>query len=143
MKRNEKNTARVLLWLGWAFLFLVCAVLGCIPEQDEVGKILLIVFGSIFFVPPAILLVLAWKNKDTKDLKRLRMISMISLSASFILMVANFLSVLAPQWVGDVLYWTLAVVGTPMACLQNAYVSLLLWAVLLFAAMEGLKEAKK
>ncbi len=127
----------------WGTMFALCACLGLIPEPEGAMSVLMMVLGALFFLPPAALLVQGWKEKDTKTLNLLAWLSAASLALSFVLMVANFLCVLAPEWVGNLLYWTLAVVGTPIACLQNPYVSLLLWAILLFASLEGRKEAKK
>ncbi len=135
---------KTILKIFWAFAFLVCALLGLILQQPEGAvSVLLVVLGVAFFVPPFLLLYQSIKDKDLQSLKLLRRLSILSLSLSAGLMVANFLCVLAPDWVGNVLYWTLAVVGTPMPCLQSAYVSLFAWAILLFSSMEGLKEAKK
>ncbi len=135
----EKTIAKII----WVILFLVCGGMGLTPEPQGAVSILMIFLGILFFLPPGYLLVKGWMDKDQKTLKLLRNISLLSLGLSFGLMLANFLCVLAPQWMGDALYWTLAVVGVPMACLQNSYVSLFLWAVLLWASLEGLKEAKK
>ncbi len=135
----EKTIAKII----WAVLFLVCAGMGLVPEPHGAVSVLMILLGILFFLPPGYLLVKSWLDKDRKNLVFLLWMSILSLSLSFVLMIANFMSVLAPVWVGNTLYWTLAVVGTPMACLQNPYVSLFIWAILLFASLEGLKEAKK
>ncbi len=137
------NTRTLLYKILWAGMFIVCAVLGFVSQPDTASSIIMKILGLLFFLPPALLLAESWKTRCVSELKRLRLVAILSLSVSFVLMIANFLSVLGPEWLGDVLYWTLAVVGTPMACLQGPVVSLLAWAVLLFAAMEGLKEAKK
>ncbi len=135
----EKTIVKII----WAILFLVCGGMGLTPEPTGAVSVLMVVLGVLFFLPPVYLLVKGWMDKDRKTLGFLRLTSILSLSVSFVLMIANFLCVLAPEWVGNLLYWTLAVVGTPMACLQNPYVSLFLWAALLFASLEGLKESKK
>ncbi len=135
----EKTIVKIV----WGLLFLVCAGMGLIPEPQGAVSALMILLGILFFAPPGYLLVRGWMDRDTGLLKLLRNLSLLSLAVSFLLMVANFLCVLAPDWVGSLLYWTLAVAGTPMACLQNPYISLLLWAILLFSSLEGLKEAKK
>ncbi len=135
----EKTIVKII----WAILFLVCGGMGLTPEPTGAVSVLMVVLGVLFFLPPVYLLVKGWMDKDRKTLGFLRLTSILSLNVSFVLMIANFLCVLAPEWVGNLLYWTLAVVGTPMACLQNPYVSLFLWAALLFASLEGLKESKK
>ncbi len=135
----EKTIVKII----WAVIGAVCAGMSLVPQPEGAVSILMVILGILFFLPPAYLLVKGWMDKDTGTLKLLRLLSSLSLGLSFLLMLLNFLLVLAPEWVGSALYWTLAVVGVPMACLQNPYVSLFLWAVLLFAALEGLKEAKK
>ncbi len=127
----------------WAGLFIICAVLGFLPEPEGITEALMILLAIVFFVPPALLLWKAWQTRDSKTLRLLRLLSLLSLCGSLVLMVANLLSVLAPTWVGNVLYWALVILGTPMMCSRLAMGSLLAWAVVLFASMELLGKLKK
>ena len=110
----------------WAVLFVICACLGFVPNAVGFGKTLLTVCSLIFFLPGWLLLI--WGQR-----KQVRIISLCSLGASLVLLVANFFSVLASKAVGDALYILLVVVSSPMVCSQYWVLSLFLWACLLMA----------
>ncbi len=135
----DKNILKAL----WAGLFILCAALGFVPEPEGFTLVLMVGLAVLFFVPPYWLLWQAKQNKDAKELRFLRNVSILSLSVTFVLMVANLLSVLAPTWVGNVLYWALVICATPMMCSRVALLSLLAWAVLLFTGMEFLGKLRK
>ena len=63
----------------------------------------------------------------------MRIISICSLSATLVLLVANFFSVLASEAVGNVLYAVLVVLSSPMVCSQYWVLSMFAWACLLMA----------
>ncbi len=132
------------LWKAvWAGMFLLCAVLGFLPSEETALTVLFTFLAVLFFLPPCILLKKAWAEKNVKELSFIKTLSLISLVTTFVLMIANLLSVLAPTWVGDVLNGLLVILGAPMMCCRVPMVTLLLWAVLLFTALELLKPPKK
>ena len=127
----------------WAGMFILCALLGFVPSPQGANKWLLLVFGILFFVPPALLL---WQCKVTgyrKDLILIRNLSIISLAATLVLLIVNMLSMLASEKMGDAVYFLLTIVSVPMICCQFWYVSLFLWASLLWTAILALKDIKK
>ena len=128
----------------WAGLFILCAVLGFLPTPTGGNKVLMMLFAALFFVPPGVDLYFSWQRKDKAELRLLRNISLISLIGTTVLLVANVLSVLSSSLVlGDVLYYLLVIVSTPMICAQYWAYSLLLWAVLLWCCIMALWKLRK
>ena len=89
-------------YIAWAVLFAVSATLGFIPEPEGVLTGLMVTVSLLFFVPPAILLIDATRQKDKKELMRIIIISAVSLGATMLLLIANVLSVGASETVGNV-----------------------------------------
>ena len=127
----------------WAGMFLLCMLLGFVPEPTGANHWLLLGFGILFFLPPALLLFQGWKQRDRKLLKQLCRLSLISLSVTLVLIVANMLSLLASEAVGNFLYFLLVVCSTPMICCQYWFVSLAAWAILLWCSFIFLRDMKK
>lgn len=128
----------------WAGMFIVCGLLGFIPEPIGFSKVLMVALAVLFFVPAYADAYFAWKNKDRKELQLLRNISLISLSTTLVALVANMLSVLSrSEALGNGLYYVLVIVSTPMICGQYWVYSLLLWAVLLWCCIGALGRKKK
>ena len=127
----------------WAGMFLLCALLGFVPQPTGGNKWLLMIFGILFFLPPALLLYQCRKTRDYKQLGLICKIAILSLSITLALLVANILSMLAHRAVGDVLYFCLVVASAPMICCQYWFVSLFGWAILLWCAIIFLQEGKK
>jgi len=63
-----------------------------------------------------------------------RILAILSLSLSLIALVANFLSILGTEALGNALYVVLVLVSVPMVCGQYWVMSLFLWACLLMAS---------
>ena len=127
MKKN------VLLGL-WAGLFMLCAVLGFVPQPEGVLKWLLTALGLVFFAPPAVLLHRAKEARDRAAAVLVRNLAAVSLGLTLVLLVANVLSVLGGEMLGNVLNALLAVVSTPMYCGQVWVLTLFCWAFLMIAA---------
>lgn len=128
------------LWVG---MFILCALLGFVPQATGANKWLLLTFGVLFFLPPALLFYQGYKTKDQKLLRLIRKISIISLVSTVVLLVINMLSMLAPEAAGNVLHFLLAIFSTPMFCCQYWFVSLSGWAILLWCTIVFLREMKK
>ena len=119
------------LYGSWGFLFILCAGLGFIPESAGFGKAVLVLLALLFFLPPAWLLIRAVKAGEKKTVLLIRRISLASLVLTLALLVANLLSVNAPDGLGLFLHILLTVVSSPMLCGQYWFVSLFLWSCLL------------
>ncbi len=123
------------VYVLWGGLFVLCAGLGLIPEPKGALKTVMTVLSLMFFLPPAILL---RRHRDRETLKILRNFAMASLGLTLLGLVANFLSLMAPEAVGNVLYGMLVIVSTPMVCSGYWLLSLFCWAMLLMAALREL-----
>ena len=130
-----------ILYITWAGLYAVCAVLGLIPVSGGVGKALFLLTSLIFFIPPAILLYNARKSGDRKTLRRIGLISACSLGLTLLFLLANILSTGASNRAGEALHGILALVSAPMFCSQYWLISLFLWACLLMVTLR--KTPKK
>ncbi len=126
----------ILLKVLWAGMFIVCSVLGFLPEPEGVTKVLLVILAVAFFIPPGLLLWQAWRKRDRKEMKLLKLLSICSLGITLALMVGNLLSVLASPVVGDILYGALVILGTPLITGQYWALGPGLWAALLFSTIE-------
>lgn len=124
----------------WAGLFSMCAALGFIRDAEGGVRIVLTLCGLVFFLPPAVLLYDAAKEKDVRTLQLVRNFSAISLGLTVVLLVCNVLSVLGSEALGNFLHIVLTVVSSPMLCSGSWALSLFLWACLLLVSMQQLKR---
>lgn len=129
-----------LLTLFWAGLFIVCAGLGFIPEPEGTVKILLTVLSLLFFLPPALLLYNAGRNRDKDTALLIRNLSLLSLGLTVLLLILNFLAVFSSDILGEILHYVLIVVSSPMICCGHWAMSLFLWACLLTDSLRQLKH---
>ena len=127
----------------WIGMFLVCAILGFTPNPQGGNKVLMILLSAVFFLQPAILVWLGIRHRDRKTLRLVRNVSILSLSVTLVTLVANMFSVLGSELLGDILYYILIVVSSPMVCMQYWVASLAAWAVLLWICIFALLNLKK
>ncbi len=124
------------LYFAWGILYALCAVLGFIPSPSGGVFALCMILGLGFFVPPMLLL----RRGDKRTVQLLVTLSISSLVATVVVLVLNLLTVGASPAVGELFYWLLIVVSSPMICIQVRGISLFLWACLLFAGLGKLKK---
>ena len=124
----------------WAGMFILCAGLGFIPEPQGFLKFCLIMLSLVFFVPPALLLRHARAGGEKQTIETVRNLAFASLILTVVLIVANFLSLMASEAVGNALYVILTIVSAPMICSQYWVVSLFAWACLMIWAQKMLKK---
>ena len=124
------------LYALWGALFILCAGLGFIPESDGALKLLRTGLSILFFLPPALLIWKARREKNRVTLLLVRNLSIASLSLSVVLIIANFLTVFRSQLLGDILHGILVVVSSPMICGGHWATSLFFWACLLIASLK-------
>ena len=122
----------------WGAMYVICAYLGLLPEQNAVGKAFMTAVSVLFFVPGFCLLGIAISQKNKKDLKYLRLISGIILGLTLLALVGNILSIMGSITLGNVLHVVLVLVSVPMMCGQYWALSLFLWAVLFMATFPKL-----
>ena len=126
------------LWFSWLYCFILCTVLGFIPEPTGFFKFLFILAAIGFFVPGFLLL----KHGSAEDFRCVLTAAVISLVLTMVLIILNFASVLMPRVWGSILYIVLVIFSTPMICGQYWALSLFGWACLLFAAISALRRGK-
>ncbi len=124
----------------WAGFFILCAGLGFIPEPGGFLKFCLVGLSIGFFIPPACLLKYSRKRGDLLNIRIVRNLAFASLGLTVLLILANFMTVLAPEWVGNMLYILLTIVSAPMICSQYWVLSLFGWACLMIWANSMLKK---
>lgn len=128
------------LWAGW---FIVCALLGFIPQAEGFGRALLVLCALAFFVPGGVLLYRGAKEKDAGKLRLIRNLALIWLGSTLLLLVLNFLSVRIGDAAGQSLYGLLVLLSSPMVCGQYWILSLFGWAVLLSTSCSLLRNLRR
>lgn len=128
------------LFALWGGLFILCAGLGFIPEPSGAARVALTMLSLAFFAPPAMLLHQAAQEENTHILKLVRNLSALSLGLTLALLIFNFLSVLRSEVLGNILYWILVIVSSPMACSGYWALSMFLWACLLMVSLKVLRR---
>lgn len=131
------NTVLYALWGG---LYALCAGLGFITAPGEGLQFLMTVLSVALFVPPFILNYRAAKADDRRTLMLVRSLALSWLVLASLLLVGNFLTVFAAQWIGNLLYTLLILVGSPMVCSGSWALGLFCWACLFFDARAKLKK---
>ena len=96
---------------------------------------LCMILAVAFFVPPVLIVHQSWKQQDRKTIRLVRNLAIESLIATIVILISNFFTLAAPEWVGDALYAVLVIVSTPMVCGQIWVISLLLWAALMWSCI--------
>ena len=130
------------LYIAWGVFYIFCTVLGFIPAKEGGFFALSMLLSFGFFVPPSILLYRSVKRADWGVVRLIRGICAVSLGTTVVFMVLNILSVGASTAVGNMLYYLLIVVSSPMVCIRIQGISLFLWAVLLIVCIQELKKHK-
>ena len=120
----------------WAGISILCAGLSFIPEPAGFLKFLMIALSLAFFLPPALLLYRAKKERDVFTVKLIRNLSLASLVLTAAVLIISVLSFLAPEWVGNFLHILLILVSVPMVCSQYWVLSLFCWACLLMVSLK-------
>ena len=128
------------LYLLWALLFSLCAGCGFIPQPEGTLQLLLTAVSLIFFLPPALLLWHAGKNRDADTVRLIRNLSAMSLGITLVLLILNFLTALQSEFLGRVLHYILVIVSCPMVCSNHWAMSLFCWACLLTASVRQLRR---
>ena len=128
------------LYALWGGLFIFCAGLGFVPASGSLLRACLTGLSLLFFLPPALLLWQARRDRDADTLKLLRNLSAAALSAALVLLIANVLSLAAPEALGDLLYVVFVIATAPMVCSGYWLLPLFLWACLLIASANALKK---
>ena len=126
---------KTVFWIAWGVLYIICVPFAYVAEPSQTQKLGMLLLSLIFFIPPGVLLGIALWKEDKKTLLRLRWISGLSLALTLCFYVANIFSALGSPSLGDTLYGFLNLVSVPMFCSGYPFLSMLLWAILLFSTI--------
>ena len=127
------------LFILWGGLFVLCAALGFVNTESVAAQVLMTALSIAFFIPAALLLRKCKESSNRSIALLVRNFSAASLLLTVVLLIANFLSVLAPAWLGNALHIMLVIVSAPMICSGYWVLSLFLWACLMIYAIKLLK----
>ena len=100
------------------------------------------VLFSRLFAPPAALLYRAAKEGDSAVLKLVRNLSALWLALTLVLLIVNFLSAFGSEVLGNILYYVLIIVTSPMICSGHWAMSMFCWACLLMVSLRELRKSK-
>lgn len=137
------KTKRIVLYIVWACLYILCVGLGTLEATVPTARALLVMIALAFFVPGFWLAAGYLKEGCRKGLGVIRTICICSLSLTALALVGNFLSARAGAELGNALYDVLALVSAPMLCAQYWAVSIFLWACLLMITIPGVILPRK
>lgn len=118
--------SRKTLYALWGALFVLCAVLGLLPDAGIWG----IAAALLFFLPPALLLYRG--GRETRHL--VLNLSALSLGLTALALVVSMLTAAGSEALGNSLHYVLGIVSVPMFAARYWVLSLFLWACLLVAA---------
>ena len=127
-------------WLIWGAMYLICVICGFVPNPEGFAYVAFLLLSLGFFVPPAMVIYHGVSRKETAPLKMIRLLSILSLSLTFVMILLNFLAVKASAAWGMVLYWILILVSAPMICAPAWMIGLFGWACLLMTSNTFLKQ---
>ena len=127
----------------WGGLFVVCGAFGFVQEPVGAMSFLMAALSLVFFAPPALLLRQAGKQGHIPTAVLVRNLSALSLGLTLAGLVANVLSLLGSEALGNVLHVVLVIVSVPMFCAQIWVSPLFCWAFLMIGAHKLQKKMKK
>lgn len=124
------------LYAAWGTMYILSAGLGFIHNPNGLMKAIMVMLMVAHFVPGFLLL---YKG-DPRDRQLVRNLSIASLAATLVVLVANVLSIRCSEAVGNVLYSILVIVSAPMVCGQYWAISMFFWACLMITAITKKKK---
>ncbi len=125
---------RKILFAVWVWALLLCACFGHITHPTPAQTGALTVIGILSFLPGVFLLADGLGTGNRKLLWTIRGIALGSLGLTLIVFLLNVGSVTASDKTGAFLNELLLWVSAPMYCITPRFLSLFLWACLLFAS---------
>ena len=128
------------LFLFWAGLYALCALLGLTPLPGTFGSVVMTILSLLFFLPGGILVYRGIQRHNRKLLRTVRIISICSLILTLIFLTASFLTVLSSSVVGLTIHILLTLFSAPMICSGYWFLSIFLWACLLMSSFMRKKK---
>ena len=122
---------KTVLHIFWAAGFILCACLGFIQERTAGVQALFTVLSALSFLPPALCLYFARKEKDQKEARLVRNLAALSLGLTLLGLMLAILTAPKGGTIASAVNLFLSVVSAPMYCSSLWAASLFLWACLL------------
>jgi hypothetical protein len=139
-KAKEFFMSNTVLYALWGGLYALCAGLGFVTGPGEGLQFLMTVLSLALFVPPFLLNYRAAKAGNRRTLELVRNLSLGWLVVTSLLLVGNFLTVFASEWVGNLLYSLLIIACSPLVCSGSWALAIFCWACVFFDARSKLKK---
>ena len=128
------------LYILWGGLYALCAGLGFLTAPGPVMRLLMIALSVCLFLPPLALNRRSAGKGDRRVLALVRNLSAAWLVLTGVLLVANILSVMASETLGNILHGLLTIISSPLVCSDSWALSIFLWACVFFDARTKLKK---
>ena len=132
--------SNTVLYALWGALFVLCAALGFVTEPGEGLQFLMSTLSVALFLPPFLLNYRSAKAGDRRTLELIRNLALGWLAVTSLLLVGNFLTVFASEWLGNLLYSLLILVSSPLVACGSWALAIFLWACVFFDARSKLKK---
>ena len=131
-----KKTAYTALYILWAAMFALTAVLGFLfPEvESSAGRTALVLTSALFFVPPWLILARAKAAGEIHHVRLVRYIALASVLLTLVLLVVNLRSAGLGEAMGAALNAALIVVSAPMVCSNFFVLPIFLWGTLIMGS---------
>ena len=131
-----KKLSYKMLYIAWAMLFALTAVLGFIFPQAEgaPAKIALLVIAAVFFLPPWLILGRSRAEGRRFHARLVGFLAAASIVLTATLLVLNLMSPLWNEQIGIALNAALVLVSAPMVCSNFYVLPLFLWGTLIAEA---------
>ena len=128
-----KKLSYKMLYIAWAILFALTAVLGFIfPQAEGAGaKIALLVIAAVFFLPPWVILRKTRAEGRRFHARLIGFLAAASIVLTAALLVLNLRSAGLGPALGQALNAALIIVSAPMVCSNFFALPIFLWGCLL------------
>ena len=121
------------LYIAWAVMFAVTAVLGLLfpAVESPAGRWALALTAAVFFLPPWLILTKARQKNARFHIRLLRWLCIASLVLTAGLLIMNLRSAGLGNMLGTAMNAALTVVSAPMVCSNLFVLPIFLWGCLL------------
>ena len=121
------------LYIAWAAMFLLTAVLGLAFPAVEAGALrwMLTALSVLFFLPPWLVVVKAKSEAHPWHLRMVRTLGLLSVVLTLLMLCLNLRSVGLGEFAGMALNAALTVISAPLVCSNFFALPLFLWGMLI------------
>lgn len=127
---------KTILHIIWGAAYILCACLGFIQQRSAAVQGVLTALSLLFFLPPALLLFFAAREKDKREAGLLVRLSALSLGLTLLGLVLTIATAAGSKTVVNLANVMLTLISAPMYCSGSWALSLFCWACLLCAGLK-------